>query len=197
MMHFLTRYGLLFVFADVLLAQLGLPIPAMPTLIVAGAAASGGRLSVSPTLAVAISAAMAADTLWFVAGRVYGPAVLKFLWGLSLFSGSSFQQAKTCFERWGPIALVVAKFIPGFSIIAPPLAGSAQYGWAFFLLLDSIGTVLWASVAVGLGNRFHAEINDLIERLEDFGKIALGVLLVLLMGYVIYRFWQRRRLPYF
>ena len=193
MMHLLTLHGLWFVFADVLLAQLGLPIPAMPTLIVAGAAASGGKHSLSPTLAVAISAAMAADTAWFVAGRVYGPVVLKFLWRLSLFPGFSIQQAKTCFERWAPIALVLAKFLPGLSTIAPPLAGSAQYSWAYFLLLDGIGTVLWAGIAVGLGNMFHVAISGLIKRLEDFGEIASGLLVLLLIGYIVYRFLQHRR----
>lgn len=39
MMNLFAQYGLLLVFANVLLAQAGLPLPALPTLIVAGALA--------------------------------------------------------------------------------------------------------------------------------------------------------------
>jgi membrane protein DedA with SNARE-associated domain len=43
----LSQYGLAMVFANVLIEQLGLPVPALPTLVVAGALATEGKLSMS------------------------------------------------------------------------------------------------------------------------------------------------------
>src|SRR5204863_7208746 len=65
LIHALTRYGVPLVFLNILLQQLGLPIPAVPTLIVAGALAAEGRLSGAGVLAAAFLAAVIADAVWY------------------------------------------------------------------------------------------------------------------------------------
>ena len=72
----LARYGLPLVFANVLLEQLGLPIPAIPTLVAAGALSAGGRLSAGLLLALAVLASLVADSLWYLLGRRYGYRIL-------------------------------------------------------------------------------------------------------------------------
>ena len=125
----IERHGLALVFANVLLEQVGLPIPAVPTLIVCGALAAEGRISAAAVLGLAFLACAIGDGLWFLAGRLYGRRVLRFLCGISLSPDSCVRQTQTQFERWGGIALVAAKFIPGLSTVAPPLAGAMRYGW--------------------------------------------------------------------
>jgi len=130
---------------------------------------------------------------WYLAGRRWGRRVMAFLCRVSLSPDSCVRQTEFRFERWGRLTLVLSKFIPGLSTIAPPLAGAMRVGWPSFLLLNGLGVVIWAGVAIGAGMLFHAGIHELIDRLEDLGTLALQVIGVLLAGYVALKWWERRR----
>ena len=189
----IAEYGLAFVFANVLLEQLGLPVPAMPTLIVAGALVEEGGFSLVAVFGLAFAACMLGDTAWYLAGRRWGRRVMALLCRVSLSPDSCVRQTEFRFERWGGLTLVLSKFIPGLSTIAPPLAGAMRLGWPSFLLLNGLGVVIWAGVAIGAGMLFHVGIHELIDRLEDLGTLALQAVGVLLAGYVALKWWERRR----
>jgi len=193
MNRLIAEYGLALVFANVLLEQLGLPIPAIPTLVVAGALAAEGELSSFAVFGVAFVACMIGDGIWFLAGRRYGRRVMAFLCRVSLSPDSCVRQTEFRFERWGRLTLVLSKFIPGLSTIAPPLAGAMRLGWPSFLLLNSLGVVIWAGVAIGAGMAFHTEINEFIVHLEGLGTLAAEAVGVLLGGYIALKWWERRR----
>jgi membrane protein DedA with SNARE-associated domain/rhodanese-related sulfurtransferase len=193
MNRLVAEYGLALVFANVLLEQLGLPIPAVPTLVVAGALAAEGELSPLAVFGFAFVACMIGDAVWFLAGRRYGRRVMTFLCRVSLSPDSCVRQTEFRFERWGRLTLVLSKFIPGLSTIAPPLAGAMRLGWPSFLLLNSLGVVIWAGVAIGAGMAFHAQINEFIVRLEGLGTLAAEAVGVLLGGYIALKWWERRR----
>jgi membrane protein DedA with SNARE-associated domain/rhodanese-related sulfurtransferase len=190
----IERHGLALVFANVLLEQVGLPIPAVPTLIVCGALAAEGRISAAAVLGLAFLACLIGDSLWFIAGKLYGRRVLRFLCGISLSPDSCVRQTQTQFERWGSVALVAAKFIPGLSTVAPPLAGAMRYGWLRFTLLNSLGILIWAGLAIGAGMLFQAQVSALLVRLEDLGRVAVVLVLAILCAYVALKWWERRRL---
>jgi membrane protein DedA with SNARE-associated domain/rhodanese-related sulfurtransferase len=145
-------------------------------------------------LCLAFLACMIGDGLWFLAGRLYGRRVLRFLCGISLSPDSCVSQTQTQFERWGGITLVAGKFIPGLSTVAPPLAGAMRYGWARFILLNSLGILVWAGLAIGAGMLFHAQVSALLVWLEDLGRTAFGLVLAVLCAYVAFKWWERRRL---
>ena len=115
--HTVEAYGLPLVMLVVLLEQLGLPIPAMPVLIIAGALAVHGKLTAWQVLLGAVAASVVADALWFGLGRVQGNRILKTLCRISLSPDSCVRQTESVFERWGMPSLLVAKFIPGLSLI--------------------------------------------------------------------------------
>src|SRR5260370_3055269 len=180
MNHLIAEYGLALVFANVLLEQLGLPIPAVPALVVAGALAAEGEFWPLAVFGVAFVACMMGDGVWSLAGRRYGRRVMKLLCRVSLSPDSCVRQTEFRFERWGKLTLVFSKFIPGLSTIAPPLAGAMRLGWPSFLLLNGLGVTIWAGGAIGAGMLFHAQINEFIVRLEGLGTLAAeagGVLL--------------------
>jgi membrane protein DedA with SNARE-associated domain/rhodanese-related sulfurtransferase len=188
-----TQYGLALVFFNVLVEQVGLPVPAIPTLMVAGALAADGHFSVTAVFALAFAACTIGDGLWYGAGRAWGRRVLRLLCRISLSPDACVRQSEYRFERWGALTLVLAKFIPGLSAVAPPLAGAMRLGAGAFFLWNSLGVVLWAGAAVGAGWAFHEQINDLLLRLEDLGTIAVEALAALLAGYVALKWWERRR----
>src|SRR3981081_2495504 len=139
MNRLVTEYGLALIFANVLLEQLGLPIPAVPALVVAGALSAEGELSPLAVFGVAFVACMIGDAIWFLAGRRYGRRVMAFLCRVSLSPDSCVRQTEFRFERWGRLTLVLSKFIPGLSTIAPPLAGATRLGWPPVLPFNSPG----------------------------------------------------------
>jgi membrane protein DedA with SNARE-associated domain/rhodanese-related sulfurtransferase len=189
----IAQYGLALVFANVLLEQVGLPIPAVPTLIVAGALAAEGELSPLAIFGVAFAGCMIGDALWYVTGRRYGRRVMTLLCRVSLSPDSCVRRTEFRFERWGKLTLVVSKFIPGLSTVAPPLAGAMRLGWPSFLLLNGLGAVIWAGAAIAAGMAFHTEINEFIVHLEGLGALAAGATGVLLGGYIALKWWERRR----
>lgn len=190
---YVAKYGLPLIFANVLLEQLGLPIPAFPTLIVAGALSVEKDLKASHVLLVAVLASLISDGIWFATGRRYGFRVLKTLCRVSLSPDSCVRQTTAVFEKWGMPSLLVAKFIPGFSTVAPPLAGAIQARPLLFFLYDAGGALLWAGAAVAGGMAFHKAIDRGLQFLASIGSGALVILGAALLLLIAFKWWQRRR----
>jgi membrane protein DedA with SNARE-associated domain len=191
MTDLLARYGLALIFVNVLVEQIGLPIPALPTLLVAGAMAAGGHLSATTAFVVAFIAARIADWSWYVAGRCYSPRIISLLGRIALLPDGRLGKSEDYFQRWGRFAIVFAKFVPGISMLMPPLAGAMGVSWSAYLAFGSLGTAIWAGTAIGAGLLFHDEIDRLLAVMNGLGSIAFAALGVLLAGYVAMKWWQR------
>jgi membrane protein DedA with SNARE-associated domain/rhodanese-related sulfurtransferase len=187
------QYGLAIVFGNVLVEQLGMPIPAIPTLVVAGALATSGKMSAPAVFAVAVIACGIADVTWYVAGRHYGNRIMRILCGISLTPDSCVSETQARFERWGINTLLIAKFVPGISLLAPPLAGATRIGWLPFLLFNTTGGALWVAAGLGGGMLFGSQIESLLDHLENFGGVAVIVIGALLAAYIAFKWWERRR----
>jgi rhodanese-related sulfurtransferase len=118
---------------------------------------------------------------------------MKTLCRVSLTPDSCVSQTQTQFERWGVNALVIAKFVPGLATIAPPLAGATGIGWIRFLVLSAIGAGLWAGAALGIGVIFSAQVDYVLAALERMGATTLLLVVALLLAYIAYKWWERRR----
>jgi membrane protein DedA with SNARE-associated domain/rhodanese-related sulfurtransferase len=190
----IAEYGLLLVFFNVLVEQAGLPLPAVPTLVVAGALAAGGQLSLPDILLVALAACLLSDLAWYLAGRRYGAGVLRTLCRISLSPDSCVKQSELRFQRWRAPMLLVAKFVPGLSTVAPPLVGAMGLTPRLFLLFDAFGSLLWAGTAVTLGYVFADGVERALVAFEGAGSLALKLLGTLFAAYILFKWWQRRRL---
>jgi len=180
------------VFFNVLLQQLGLPVPAVPTLLLAGSlAATSGSLG--QVLAAAVVASVLADWLWYWSGKVFGYRVLAGLCKLSINPSSCVSQTEARFIRWGISSLVVAKFIPGFSTVAPPIAGALRMSQAGFLLAAGGGAALWAGAALGAGWLLQDAVQSAIAALDRHAARALLVVLALLAVWLGWKLWQKYR----
>src|SRR5580765_5645697 len=97
--EFLLRHGYGVVFAWVFLEQLGIPIPALPLLLAAGASAGRGHLSFAALLLVATLAAGVSDSIWYQVGRRKGSKVLNLLCRISLEPDSCVRNTQDLFTR--------------------------------------------------------------------------------------------------
>jgi membrane protein DedA with SNARE-associated domain/rhodanese-related sulfurtransferase len=189
----IRTYGVLIVFGTVLLEQIGLPIPAFPILIVAGALAVDGDLHWATVLAVSLAACLVSDFFWFRAGRFYGKRILRLLCKISLSPDYCVSHTEDNFNRYGSKSLIVAKFIPGFNTIAPPLAGALGTSTTSFLGYSVIGGLLWSGVGIGIGAYFHTSVDQVLDVLDTMGSTALMVLIALLAVFVLFKYVERRR----
>jgi len=189
----IQTYGVLIVFGTVLLEQIGMPIPAFPILIVAGALAMDGQVSWPLVLSVSLAACLISDYFWFRAGRFYGKRILKLLCKISLSPDYCVSQTEDNFNRYGPKLLIVAKFIPGFNTIAPPLAGAMGTSTARFMAFSVAGGLLWSGVGIGIGAYFHTSVDQVLDVLGTMGSTALMVLGALLALFVLFKYVERRR----
>ena len=187
---FLIRHGYAVLFGWVLLEQMGLPIPAAPLLIAAGALARAGKMNLTFALALALIAVILADLFWYSLGRYRGGRILKLLCRISLEPDSCVRRTENLFVRHGVHSLLVAKFVPGLNTAAPSLAGIFRMPVRRFMIFDFLGALLWVGSVTSLGLIFSDQLKQIALRWSGW---LVAVLAGSLAAYVLWKFIQRRR----
>jgi membrane protein DedA with SNARE-associated domain/rhodanese-related sulfurtransferase len=190
----LDRWGLALVFGWVLVEQSGVPFPAAPLLITAGALAQEGALRPEWVLGCALAGSLIADHAWFVAGRYRGRALLGRICKLSLSPDTCVRRTDDLIVRHGAPLLLFAKFIPGVSAVAIPSAAAMGLAYRRFVLFDAAGALIWSGAYVGLGMIFSREVQRLLDVLDRYGTGGLIVVACLFALYIAGKFAYRRRL---
>lgn len=185
-------HGTLLVFAATLAARIGAPVPAAPFLVIAGGLAVGGQISWITALVAAIVASLIGDGLWFWAGRSQGYRVLRLLCRISISPDTCVSQSEAFILRWGGSSLIAAKFVPGVSVVAPPMAGALGMSLATFIGFETLSAAIWAALFLGLGWAFADQIQRVLELLSALGVAAAIVLALVTTAYLALRYWRRR-----
>ena len=187
-----AQYGYLVLFAFVTAEQIGLPVPAVPILLGVGALSGNGQMSVTVALGVALLASLPADIVWYELGRRRGGRVLGFLCRISLEPDTCVRRTSDVFTQRGAGALLFAKFFPGLSTMAPPLAGIVGIARDRFLLLDALGALVWAGTWLALGWIFRDALDAVIATAARVGNGALVAAGSLLAAYILVKFVRRQ-----
>ena len=189
----LIRHGYAIVFGWVLAEQIGLPLPAVPVLLAAGALAGSGQLSLSLVLALAGLASLISDTVWYWIGRIRGARVLRLLCRIALEPDSCVRRTQRNFATHGARSLLVAKFIPGFNTVAPPLAGIVSMSVLTFTAYTGLGGLIWAGVWVGLGWLFSQQLELVADYAARMGSGLLVVVASAFGAYIAWKYIARQR----
>jgi membrane protein DedA with SNARE-associated domain/rhodanese-related sulfurtransferase len=195
-MDFLLRHGYVVIFVAVFIEQIGLPIPAGPVLLAAGALAGFHRLNLAPALALAVAASLICDSLWFALGLRRGGSVLKFVCRISIEPDTCISKTHSAYLRYGPESLLISKFLPWFGTLGPPLAGMFNLAIWKFLLIDAGGALLWAGTYIASGWLFRRQLEDVVTALSRFGAtigFALGAGVVAYLVSKFVRLWRQYR----
>lgn len=186
-----ARHGLFAVAAAVLLHQLGAPLPSTPLLLLLGAESASRDGFALRAFAAVTGAAMVANVLWFWAGRLLGRRVLSALCVVSISPDTCVRQNEISFARRGALTLLIAKFVPGLSMLAPPLAGALGMTAGRFLTWNLLGSALWAAAGLAAGRVFHAQIGALLRELARLGSAAVALGIATVAAYLAWRLWRR------
>jgi len=191
--EFLLHHGYVVLLAWVFAEQSGVPVPSIPLLLAAGALAGSHQLNLFASLFIVTFAAVSADSLWYQLGRRKGIKVLQFLCKITIEPDSCVRRTEGVFSRQGARSLILAKFLPGLSTVAPPLAGIFHMRPRRFLLFDAAGSFLWASTFLGLGYVFSGQIEHIAEHAASLGGWLVVILVGALASYLGYKFIARKR----
>ena len=192
-LQYLLRHEYPILFLWIFLEQIGLPLPAMPMLIAAGALAGEKKLQLHIAIEIAFAAAILGNLLWYQVGRMRGKSVPALLCRMSITPESCIRRTADLFSRHGGKSLLVAKFIPGLSLMAAPMSGAFRMTVPGFLLYNAIGTLLWVAVFSGIGYLFHDQIERLFQEFLRLGSYLLVLLPGAAGAYFAWKFIQRRR----
>ncbi len=184
-------YGILFLW--VLVEQLGLPIPSIPVLLTAGTLSATHRVSATYSMVMVLLACMLADSLWYFLGRRFGNRILHMLCRLSLEAATCVVRTEGYFTRHGAVTLLFAKFVPGLSTVAAPIAGQTGMPYGRFFLYDLLGSLIWAEAYL-LAGRFFGDIAQKSQAFFNMlSHFAFALFVIMVLGFMAQRVLKQRR----
>lgn len=192
--EFLVRHGAVVLFVAVFIEQVGIPLPAALWLFAAGALVGTSQMHWYVALSAGAMGSIIADVIWFYLGRFYGNRVLHLLCRISLEPDTCVRRTQDLFGRYGIQGVVGAKFIPGLSTLAPPLAGSAGFSLGRFVFYDFGGSCLYVGSFLLVGVLFSHQLEQVIAAMASLGNGALAVVGGLIAVFIAYKYIKRHRL---
>lgn len=189
----LAHHTYLLLFGWVLIEQGGLPIPSVPVMLAAGTMSAAHHLHIAYALPLVMLACLISDSMWYFLGKRYGGKVLDILCRFSLEAATCVSRTEGTVVKRGATTLLFAKFVPGLSTMAAPIAGQAKIPYSRFVIYDMAGTVIWAGAWLFAGRFF----GDLAKRSSDFfgmlGHFGIALVVLMVAAVVIYRLVKRRQ----
>jgi len=190
--HVLLTYGYLLLFTWVMIEQFGIPLPATPILLAAGALSVDGPIRFQLAFGTGVVATLIADSTWFLVGRKHGHHVLRILCKLSLEPTTCVRRTQDSFGRRRGVLLAFAKFVPGLAMLAPPVAGQNGMDFASFLFFDGIGASLWVGILLLIGRLFGDALKRDPSLLNWAGRFSGALLILGILGFFFGRLYRRR-----
>ena len=170
---------------------MGIPLPGETALIAAGVLASEGHLNIELVILVAGAAAILGDNVGFWIGRKGGRKLLELPGPLADHRQRVLERGEEIFRRHGAKTVFFGRWFSGLRIASAWLAGVNRMPWGTFLVYNALGGIAWA-VSVGVLSYWAGHSAD--DVLKTVGIGGLGVALVVLGAFVVWR-WRRRRVP--
>lgn len=196
-MNFLLRafvhhaYSILF--GWVLMEQAGIPIPSAPVLLAAGAMSTAHRLHIAIVLPTVLAACLLSDSLWFFLGQRYGTRIVNVLCKMSFEAATCVTRTQGSLGRRGGVTMLYAKFVPGLSTMAAPLAGQSGLRYRVFAAYDLAGSLVWASAWL-FGGRFFGDVIERSTRwFSVIARYGVGLVLFIVAAILVARYVRRVR----
>lgn len=152
----------------------GVPVPGETALIASAVLASQGHLSIELVIAIAAAAAIVGDNFGYMLGARFGRRLLERPGRTQARRLVALQQGEQLFQRHGPKAVFIGRWIALLRIWAAWLAGMASMRWRSFLLWNALGGICWALFFGLLGYYGGEAAAELVARLGVGVAIAAG-----------------------
>jgi membrane-associated protein len=176
------------VFALIAIETMGIPVPGETALVTAGIVASRGRLEIELVIALAAAAAILGDNIGFAIGRKLGRKLLTAQGPLLHHRRRVIAVGEPFFDRHGPKAVFLGRWVTGLRITAAWMAGVTRMPWPTFLFWNALGGIAWAT-SIGLLAYFVGHSAETIIHVAGLG----GAAAVVIGGVVVWLVLRLRR----
>jgi membrane-associated protein len=176
------------IFALIAIETMGIPVPGETALVTAAVVASRGRLQIEVVIAVAAAAAIIGDNIGFVIGRKLGRRALTAPGPLLRHRRRVIAVGEPFFDRHGPKAVFLGRWVTGLRITAAWMAGVTRMSWPTFLFWNALGGIAWAT-SLGLLAYFVGHSAEKLIHLAGLG----GAVAVVLGGIALWFVLRMRR----
>src|SRR4051795_12935423 len=170
-------------FLLVAIETMGVPVPGETAIFTGGILAAGGRLQIEVVIVVAAAAAILGDNVGFAIGRRFGRRLLLAPGPLARHRRRVIEVGEPFFERHGPKAVFLGRWVTGLRITSAWLAGVNRMSWPTFLFWNALGGIFWAAsvslVAYYLGRGAERVVN--VAGLAGAGVVIAGAMVVWLV----------------
>jgi membrane-associated protein len=176
------------IFALIAIETMGIPVPGETALVTAAIVASRGRLQIEIVIALAAAAAILGDNVGFAIGRKLGRRVLTAPGPLLRHRRRVIAVGEPFFDRHGPKAVFLGRWVTGLRITAAWMAGVTRMSWPTFLFWNALGGIAWAT-SIGLLGYFVGQSAEKFIHLAGIG----GAVAVVLAGVGLWFVLRLRR----
>jgi membrane protein DedA with SNARE-associated domain len=179
----LAAYGAFAIFGAILLASIGVPLPATFLLVVAGSFVTQGELNLWSVLVAGALGAILGDHIGYGVGRIGGQPFVQRI--AHRFNGQTMlTHAENTMDRWGGIGVFLSRWL--LTAAGPYVnltSGLMGYRLLYFSFWDILGEMLWVALYVQVGRLFSDQLATISDALGDLTWVALGVIAILVVGY--------------
>jgi membrane-associated protein len=163
-------------------------LPGDSLLFVAGTFAALGSLNLMWLLVILSAAAILGDTINYWIGNYIGPKVFQ-MQNSRVFRKEHLDRTHQFYEKYGPITIVIGRFIPIIWTFAPFLAGVGSMTYGKFLTYNVVGGILWIA-SFTLGGYFFGNLPFVR---KNFTAVIIAIIIISVMPTVIEYMRQRRQ----
>ena len=172
----IDHYGYLGLFVALVLGNFGVPIGSEIVLPVAGALTATGHLnSLWLTIGVALAGELAGCSVGYAIGRYGGVPIIQRYGKYVHFTQERLARVHGFFEKWGNFAIFICRFLPFIRSVAAIPAGIAEMNLGLFYLWTFLGSLIFCTFLIVLGNALGAHLAEVIPLLHRGGYFVLGV----------------------
>jgi membrane-associated protein len=187
--HLVQVAGYPLVFLIVMSESSGLPVPGETALIAAAALASPGKLQIELVIALAAAGAIVGDNIGYLIGRKGGRWLLQRPGPFHTQRQQVLVIGEPFFERHGPKAVFLGRFVLGLRVWASWLAGVTRMHWRSFVVWNALGGIIWATVIGVIAYHLGRSAGSAI---EAFGLYGLAAVLLAILSFVVAHRRRRR-----
>lgn len=182
----IDHYGYVGLFIALALGNFGVPIGSEIVLPVAGALTATGHLnSLWLTVVVALAGELGGGSIGYAIGRYGGVPVIERYGKYIHFTHARLVRVHRFFERWGTFAVFICRFLPFVRSISAIPAGIAEMNLRLFYLWTFLGSLIFCTFLIMLGNALGTHLAEVLPLLHRGGYFVLGVAFVAAVAAVV------------
>lgn len=192
----MNQYGYFGIFFLIFIENIFPPIPSEVVLLFGGFMTTYSKLGVPLMILFStLGSVVGAIVLYYVGKILNKERLKKFVSGkvgkMLRLKASDIEKADRWFDTKGNKTVFFCRFIPVVrSLISIP-AGMSEMAMTKFLLYTTVGSAIWNTVLLVIGNRVGKNWKDILGIMDQYSHVVLILLIILFVAFLVYFFYFR------